>query len=668
MDGGQWQYQPLGRGKLEMERYKKPANWNWKQVFDGTKIDFVEERNGKVVFRRHGKASHTSMIKIGFYASERAANDPKSGPNVDMATTLLLNELAATGQLKWILYSIVNFDVQLEALKQYPAVYERLVAAKGRKGRTLLYVQVMEHYFRQTSLMFWLQTQKMGDREWKGALFQLMLTLAKIQEAWPLFRHNRYDPESIEIYVVNRGKVVKAELDGTKFEIEDPGFEIRVSDFQCSVIPGYIDNEDIATPLREEDPLYDQQTLARWILKNGDAKGDAGRFLHELIETRLTPREILLTNRYFDDIRQVKNKSPSKYKDMSSASESSLTELGSETNSAQPAGLARNTKVVDAIGGSGSRPIFNRNRLEIVRGARPSNRYLATESTPVFGGGKKKKGKQQSSSSSDSSDDDDDEDDDHVDIDDDDDDEDDHISDEDEDEDETDSESSISSATPQPSKKDRKKKKKKERVEKNEQKKKEQKKSKKQRDASSSSHTKSYYKRELARMKSDQGMSSYMMQQPTTGTSGMSSLARALGAAPGMSQGMPGYGPDMIDPQAHIQSQIQAQMMGQGMQMPQQMMPPQQMDMMQPQMAYPQGQQMMDQQGMPMGMPMGGQPGMPQQPMQISPEFMTSAMQQYGNMTGMTPGGGVPMMGPQMGGRRPYAAQNGGGARPGFFF
>lgn len=326
-------YEPIPDvSALTTDMWKHPKTmdgreWNWKQVFQHAKIEFIEPRNGKLIFKRNRVSTHPAMIKIGFYESKGDVVRDTAGANVDMRMTFILNELVALGELRWLSLSIAAFDIDMDDLRQFPKIYDVVSTNKIRHNRTRLYVQVMEHYYRQTSLVYWLQTGKIDDREWISLLFRLLLILAKLQEHYPYFRHNRYNPESMEVYVVEKGRVDHVELGDTYFEIEDPGFEVRLSDFSHSCISGLVHNEDIDAAMSRVDPLHDQRTLSRWLLQHLTLHGAVSTFLKEVGSTTKTPRELLLTSRFFDVIRHSKNKSYTEYTRIEIMnSESSLTE------------------------------------------------------------------------------------------------------------------------------------------------------------------------------------------------------------------------------------------------------------------------------------------------------------------------------------------------------
>jgi hypothetical protein len=377
------EYVPIPQGvPVKFEDYKRNSkDWNWKQIFKN-KTAFFEERNGKLIFKRSKGETYVATIKIGFYNKKDGPLKAGSAPNVDMRTTYILNELVALGKLRWVMLSIANVDLDLDQLREFPTVYSVLETAKSRKESTKVYVQVLEHYARHSSLMFWLQTQQIGDREWKALLFRLLLILAKLQEEYPLFRHNLYNPESMEVYVVERGRVDQATLDDMIIEIEDPGFEVRLCDFQHSTGVDSIVNEDISPENRQPDPLHDQRTLSRWLLKHLKLHGQTAGFIKEMGASKLTPRELLTTNRYFDEIRCPKNKSQGKYKKEEMDSESSLSSRSE--NSPEPVVLLH-----------GMRRAFKPHLLRIERSSKHSGdksrkrlepKYVETVSTESFGG------------------------------------------------------------------------------------------------------------------------------------------------------------------------------------------------------------------------------------------------------------------------------------------
>jgi len=173
-------------------------------------------------------------------------------PLVDMKLMYIFSELQNTSVGKHIILPIMNFDIEYSELNKLNSV----IGDKFNKG-DMLYVQVLERYYKTYTLREYLDNyyDKFVEDDWKVLFFQVLATLAVIQQKYNSFRHNRLNLDSIFVYEKQKnGKSSIYKILDNEYVVPNRGFDIKISDFHESSIKNIASNKNAK---KKENPYYD---------------------------------------------------------------------------------------------------------------------------------------------------------------------------------------------------------------------------------------------------------------------------------------------------------------------------------------------------------------------------------------------------------------------------
>ncbi len=298
-------YEYIPKHQLETWQYKKSSQFDWSDILKN--IKYVGTSKDKIIFSREANSSkkYSCIIKFVFYSKDNPdINDSKRKENVDLQIAYLLGELVSTKQTPFILYNLMNFDVKMSELndgKNYKSIFEKL--NESDKKTNNVSVQVSEQYYKMSSLSQHLK-QPMEEYSWKILLFQICHVLGKIQEKFPLFRHNNFIVKSFVCYIHKTfPKQTSHEYNGIIFNLPSNEFEVRLTNYERSVIPNLVDNKDITVEETKTNPNYDLTTIMNDLLKYNPPKKIHDE-INNIIKEGSNVREVLMDSSLFDSFRE----------------------------------------------------------------------------------------------------------------------------------------------------------------------------------------------------------------------------------------------------------------------------------------------------------------------------------------------------------------------------
>lgn len=186
--------------------------------------------------------------------------------------------------------------------------------------------------------------QNMTLKEWKIILFQILFTLAKVQQIYPSFRHNDLKANNIlvqltEINSSNR-KVYGYNIDKYKYYIPNINLQIKIWDFDFACIDGIIENNKVNSEWansiniskvknRYYDMHYFFNTLIRLFPQfyNGGVPREIVEFIHRIVPEKYrdnpdyvhkkgrikinieytTPYDVITMDKLFEKYRYLEN-------------------------------------------------------------------------------------------------------------------------------------------------------------------------------------------------------------------------------------------------------------------------------------------------------------------------------------------------------------------------
>jgi len=249
------------------------------KIINKKKMNFYKIINnigGKIVYIKSGSSGHTFMgyIPIGNdkhinYAVKVVACPKRKniyGPldhierpeNAEIMMIRCLSYFVVNKQTPHIVLPIATFKSNI---KPFLSLIDKdIVGAKNKKYIRFLKKYMKGEFYNDVSILI-SEWANMGDllefirnnyREfdlvtWKTIFFQIISTLAVIQNKFPGFRHNDLKANNI---LVHKREICKTRfiytVNKNKYAIQNIGYQIKLWDFDFACIPGIIDNAKVS--------------------------------------------------------------------------------------------------------------------------------------------------------------------------------------------------------------------------------------------------------------------------------------------------------------------------------------------------------------------------------------------------------------------------------------
>lgn len=209
------------------------------------KITSFDNDTKQIILKRYSNQFPIN-IKINFYShDDNNINNFESSVNNDSLFSYLLSQLVLGKKTKHILLPVINFDCEMEDIENLiknDPIYSKIKSALiNNQIGTKCCLQLREHFFKSTSLEEYLSKNVCS---YKGLLFQIIHTLAVLQNEFDGFRHNNLILKNIVVYLKKSsdtfteyssfGKNLEE-----KYYLPNYGFDIKITNFETSIIPKY---------------------------------------------------------------------------------------------------------------------------------------------------------------------------------------------------------------------------------------------------------------------------------------------------------------------------------------------------------------------------------------------------------------------------------------------
>ncbi len=249
-----YKIESIVKKNIKIDDIKKGDDYDYEQVFKNLKfIDFV---NNKILLKRSSGESHPVNIKISMYPNNINRNALDIGQNYGIGIKYILSEYVLNEINPYVILPILNFDISLKDIKKYSEIYVLIKKYFNEleEGSYFL-VEIEEHYHKQLTLRQFIKENKIDKEIIRSLLFQVLYGLAKINEKLKNFRHNNLNLDSIYVYITDKTNNNKFNIGDTIFNIDDMGFEIKITDFENSNTSDYLNNK--TTNKKLDNPYYD---------------------------------------------------------------------------------------------------------------------------------------------------------------------------------------------------------------------------------------------------------------------------------------------------------------------------------------------------------------------------------------------------------------------------
>ncbi len=267
------------------------------ELFSGKfkKIDFIKDT---LILKRYTDEGYSISLYISPYDNDKQIelfnNDGISSMNNnDSLFSYLLSNLVLNKQTKHIALPIINVDVKFiqmsDIFKPYNEIYNNYkTLIENEEISNILSVRVRENFFKSITLTEYI---KSPNCNYKVLLFQIIHTLAVLQNKYPGFRHNLLEPSNIFVYLRKENdNVDKYVFDDEEYYIKNNNIDIKITNFGAAYIPN----------LFEGKLSKNYESLNSILIKNDNDYFDLHYILNNILDlAEINDKE---TNDFLDEV------------------------------------------------------------------------------------------------------------------------------------------------------------------------------------------------------------------------------------------------------------------------------------------------------------------------------------------------------------------------------
>jgi hypothetical protein len=229
-----------------------------------------DKKNKTLVLKRYSDNLPISLFVTPYIETDNIKSLQEHNNN-DALFSYLLSSLVLNNQTKHILLPIINVDVDFQqfndVLKNYNAYDDFLNGINENTTSSIFSIRVKENFFKSMRLTDYLSS---NECDLKKLLFQVIHTLAIVQEEYKGFRHNDMNANNILVYL-KKGyrKYDEYSFKGKKYFVPKNKFSIKINNFSYSSIPGYYENSNIIPFYNKENEYFDLHYFLNTLLHSG---------------------------------------------------------------------------------------------------------------------------------------------------------------------------------------------------------------------------------------------------------------------------------------------------------------------------------------------------------------------------------------------------------------
>lgn len=208
-----------------------------------------EQSLGKVSFINFLPMSNTIVLNgknlpitlfLNPYMNNKDMKDNKNPFNIDSAISYLLSPLVINKVIPNLLLPLVNFDIKFSDLPAplltVPIFTSMEKKIKNGKMSEMISVRVRENFNKMTSLHTRISNSSNKNKiDLKPIIFQVIYSLAKLDQEYPGFKHNSLDSHSI--FLNNTSKNIKYQFNDTNYYLDIRKNFVKIGNFSSSYVP-----------------------------------------------------------------------------------------------------------------------------------------------------------------------------------------------------------------------------------------------------------------------------------------------------------------------------------------------------------------------------------------------------------------------------------------------
>ena len=235
-------------------------------------LNYDEESN--IIFLKKYSNQFPINVKISFYTDIKKIESFDNKINNDSLFSYLSSQLVLSKKTNHIQLPIMNIDIKFNEIEHF--ITNDSSHSKIKKqiiNGTILdtcCLQLREHFFKSITIEDYLNENKCA---YKPLLFQIIHTLAVLQNEFDGFRHNNLTLNNIFVYLkrTSESYVEYSGFKDNKFYLPNSGFDIKISNFEHSIIPKFYGMSNYSNPsikfANQPNQYYDLFTFLNDLLE-----------------------------------------------------------------------------------------------------------------------------------------------------------------------------------------------------------------------------------------------------------------------------------------------------------------------------------------------------------------------------------------------------------------
>ena len=293
---------------------------NFKEVYH-------DEDDNTIVLKRYSGGFDVGLY-VTPYIKKNDVDNLSEYNNNDSLFSFLLSYLSLSNKTNHILLPIINIDMKLSQfediiskLKSYDDIKEKL---NNNDVSDIFSIRVRENFFKSMTLTEYISSNQC---DLKKLLFQIIHTLAVIQNEYKDFRHNNLSPDNILVYLKKSSSEYDTyNFNNEKYYIPKNNFIVKIGNFNYASIPKYYGNSKSIPFGKKKNNYFDLHFFLNSLLDKIDITGcdeNTIIFINKIIPEKyrsnknnfymeknielFSPAK-LIEDEYFSEYTEIKNK------------------------------------------------------------------------------------------------------------------------------------------------------------------------------------------------------------------------------------------------------------------------------------------------------------------------------------------------------------------------
>jgi len=256
-----YNFNTINKKNITIDDIKKTSDFNFTKVLTGN-IEKMGIYNNRVHYKIKN-STYPYTIEIGFQNKKYNDNDQKRPELYNMAMMYMCSEIAFEEKFNNFLLPIMCFDIKKNKIEQIIKTLKNDFGEFYESDNDYMYIIIWEHYFKMYKLKEYLDNNlnTITADEIKNILLQIYVILAKLNERFNKFRHNKLNLDSIRLYVKSQNGDDTFKINGNSYVLKDNNVNIKLTDFDYSYNTGeYIINNNpyiLLNNLNMYNPYFD---------------------------------------------------------------------------------------------------------------------------------------------------------------------------------------------------------------------------------------------------------------------------------------------------------------------------------------------------------------------------------------------------------------------------